>query len=59
MPLNPVEMLYEHFAALPAPRQLRCDDHPLLHRLFIAFCAVLCGTEHFTAMTVFGQATAS
>jgi predicted transposase YbfD/YdcC len=56
MPLNPVEILHDHFADLPDPRQLRCDDHPLLNILFIAFCAVLCGAEHFTEMEAFGQA---
>jgi hypothetical protein len=56
MPLNPVEILHEPFADLPDPRQLRCDDHPLINILFIAFCAVLCGAEHFTEMEACGQA---
>jgi DDE_Tnp_1-associated len=59
MPLIPVEILHDHFAALPDPRQLRCDDHPLFNILFISFCAVLCGAEHFTDMEAFGQAKES
>jgi predicted transposase YbfD/YdcC len=53
---KPVEILQEHFADLPDPRQLRSEDHPLINILFIAVCAVLCGAEHFTEMEAFGQA---
>lgn len=53
---KPVEILQEHFADLPDPRQLRSEDHPLINILFIAVCAVLCGAEHCTEMEAFGQA---
>lgn len=53
---NPVEILHQHFVDLPGPRQLRLDDHPLINIVLIAFCAVLCGAEHFTGMEAFGHA---
>jgi len=56
MCLSPVAILQQHFADLPDPRQLRPDDHPLINILFIAFCAVLCGAEHFTEIEAFGHA---
>src|SRR5262245_6747995 len=59
MPLNPVEMLPDHWADFPSPRQRRCDDPPLLHRLCLSLCAVLCGAEPCPEMEAFGQAKAS
>jgi hypothetical protein len=59
MPLNPVEMLHDHCADFPAPRQRRCDDHPLIHMLCLSLCAVLCGVEPCTEMEAFGQAKAA
>jgi hypothetical protein len=56
MPLNPVEMLPDHWADFPAPRQPCCDDHPLLHRLCLSLCAVLWGAEPCLEMEAFGQA---
>src|SRR5215475_6303699 len=59
MPLNPVEMLPDHWADFPAPRQRRCDDPPLLQRLYLSLCAVLCGAEPCPEMEAFGQAKAA
>ena len=53
---HPVELLHQHFADFPGPRQRRLDDHPLSNILCIAFCAVLCGAEHGTEMEAFGHA---
>src|SRR5262245_10114514 len=55
MPLNPVEMLPDHWADFPSPRQRRCDAPPLLHRLCLSLCAVLCGAEPCSGMEALCQ----
>jgi predicted transposase YbfD/YdcC len=44
-----------HFAYLPDPRFRRARKHNLLDILFIALCAVLCGAETFTEMSLWAK----
>lgn len=46
---------FVHFGALPDRRVKRTRRYPLIHLLFMAFCAVLCGMDGWESIAVFAQ----
>ena len=54
-----LEKLKSCFFQLPDPRIERCREHPLENVLLIAICAVLCGTNYWTEVELFGKAKRS
>jgi predicted transposase YbfD/YdcC len=48
--------IHRHFNHLDDPRLDRRKKYPLIHLIFIAFCAVLCGAEDWVSITRFGKA---
>ncbi|RYZ15750.1 MAG: ISAs1 family transposase [Myxococcaceae bacterium] len=46
---------HTHFGPLPDPRVKRTRRYPLIHLLFMAFCAVLCGAEGWEDIELFAE----
>jgi hypothetical protein len=48
--------LFDHFSNLPDPRIDRTKRHPLLDIIGLSICAVICGTDGWTAIEEYGHA---
>jgi len=52
MPKKPLEAIEEHFSKVTDPRKDRTKDHNLIDIISIAICAVICGAEGWTDISL-------
>ena len=55
MSRKPLETIKEHFGQVTDPRINRTKDHKLIDIIGVALCAVICGTENWVDIELYGN----